>query len=178
MKVFESSSPNVEVIGDSILALVDGMGAFRSGALQILRDNGVADPQGGKWYSQQGFLKAFKEIFEKIGPNTLKVIGRTVPERALLPPTINSIATALSAIDQAFHMNHRGGEIGHYEFKKIGTNSILLRCSNAYPCTFDLGLIMGFANKFKKAGDMPRVAHASGPCRMNDGDYCEYEVKW
>jgi len=178
MTVFEADSPDVEVIGDSILALVDGMGAFRSAALQILRQLGIEDPQPGEWYNQQAFLSAFREIAEKIGPNTLKVIGRTIPEKAIRPPTINSIESALSALDVAFHMNHRGGEIGNYTVNKNGARSATIRCDNGYPCAFDLGLITGFATKFKKPGENPKITHSKGPCRMNGGDYCEYVISW
>jgi hypothetical protein len=177
MKVF-TVSKNVEVIGESLQVMVDGMGAFRGAALQLLGNYGIHNIEKGKWYNDQAFLNAFKEISEKIGPNTLKVIGRTVPEKALLPPTIKDIDTALIAIDQAFHMNHRGGEIGHYSFKKTGPRNGIMRCDNAYPCTFDQGLLLGFMVKVKKAGENPVVKHVKGPCRMEGGEYCEYDVMW
>ena len=38
MAVYKSYSPDVEVNGESILAVVEGMGAFKKTALQILEE--------------------------------------------------------------------------------------------------------------------------------------------
>jgi len=44
----------------------------------------------------------------------LFAIGKAIPESAIFPPEIQGLEMGLSAIDIAYHMNHRGGEIGHY----------------------------------------------------------------
>ena len=65
MAVYKSYSPNVEVNGESILAVVEGMGAFKKTALQILEENGIKDPQPQKWFNLQNYLNAFKVVADK-----------------------------------------------------------------------------------------------------------------
>jgi len=60
MKLFKASSSSVEVNGETVYSIIDGMGAFKSKALKFLSDNGIEDPKPGKWYKQQAWLDAFK----------------------------------------------------------------------------------------------------------------------
>lgn len=85
----------------------------------------------------------------------------------VFPPEINTIEKGLAAIDIAYHMNHRGGEIGHYKFQSTGNNSGKMVCDNPYPCEFDRGIIEAMAQKFKpKDSIMAFVEHdESQPCR-------------
>jgi len=179
MPEFVALSPNVEVNGQTVLAVVDGMGAFRNLALEILKRHGVDDPKLEGWYRQQLWLDAFKEIYERVGKSTLNLIGRKIPENAKFPPEIDSIDKALPAIDVAYHMNHRGGEIGHYAFTELGPNQAKAVCANPYPCDFDLGLIQSMAKRFQPAGRTSTVAHdQTQPCRRKGGDSCTYLVSW
>lgn len=47
MKTYVASSPKVEVNGETIHAVIDGMGAFKSTGIKILKDNGIDDLQPG-----------------------------------------------------------------------------------------------------------------------------------
>ena len=80
MAQFKSFDPNVEVSGQSILLLVEAMGIVKRMAAKILGKYNMTDITGKTWYPQQAYLDAFKEIYEKIGPKTIKTIGRQVPE--------------------------------------------------------------------------------------------------
>lgn len=178
MTVFESYEPNVYVLGANIFSIVDGMGAFKQKAYDILKSCGIMDPKPDQWYSMQQWLNAFKIIREKLGDATLKVIGSKIPETARLPPQINSVESFLPMLDQAYHMNHRGGEIGHYKFEKTGNKEGILKCNNPYPCAFDYGLIQGFVEKFRESGTIPLVQHDPGTCRMEGSNVCNYHIKW
>ncbi|MFX0071961.1 MAG: hypothetical protein ACFFAO_12805 [Candidatus Hermodarchaeota archaeon] len=180
MVVFKSKSPNAEVIGESILALVEGMGAFKSTALKILSENGVENPTPGNWYSLQSYLNAYKILYEKLGDMTLKVIGMKIPEKAVLPPDLDSIEKLLihDMLDKAYNMNIRGGENGFYKYEKKGKKNGIMTCTNPFPCAFDIGLINGFMNKLRCSGDIPRVKHVEGPCRMKGEHMCKYEISW
>ena len=177
MAEFVALSPNVEVIGQTVLAVVDGMGAFRNLALEILKRHGVDNPDPRGWYKQQPWLDAFKEIYDRVGKSTLNLIGGKIPENAKFPPEIDTIDKALASIDVAYHMNHRGGEIGHYTFTKLGPNQAKLVCANPYPCEFDLGLIQSMARRFQPAGRTPTVIQdETQPCRRKGGASCTYLV--
>jgi len=102
-----------------------------------------------------------------------------IPETAKFPPTITDIEKALQAIDVAYHMNHRGGEIGHFLYSKVADKSAKLVCSNPYPCDFDRGLILSMAKKFKQKNETPLVNHDdSQPCRKKGAESCTYTIKW
>jgi hypothetical protein len=179
MAQFKAYSPNVTVNGETVLSIVDGMGTFRDTALEILARRGIKNPQPGQWYNQQAWLNAFQEIHQKIGVNTLYRIGLSIPENAKLPPGINDVEKALGAIDVAYHMNHRGGEIGHYGFSRSAQSQGTMTCRNPYPCDFDRGIIEAMAKRFKPAGSLVKVLHdTGGPCRKNGGDACRYLVSW
>lgn len=193
MVMFVAKSANAEVNGETVYSIVDGMGTFKSKALEILSKNGIKDPKPGIWYSQQNWLNAFKEISASIGTNTLYSIGFKIPENAKFPPQIDSIDKALSSIDVAYHMNHRiNGKvlfdlrtgtmlegIGHYIFEKLTDKEAKMTCPNPYPCDFDRGIIDGMAKRFKPAGSFVQVLHNdAAPCRKKGAETCEYKIKW
>lgn len=179
MAQFVAFSPNVEVNGQTVLSVVDGMGAFKSLSLKILSDNGITDPKPNEWYKQQSWLDSFKRIAEKIGERTLYTIGQKIPENAQFPPDIDTIDKALSAIDVAYHMNHRGGEIGHYNFTKTNDNSGTMVCDNPYPTEFDRGIIEAMAKRFAPSGSNVRVVlDANKPSRKSGADSCTYIISW
>ena len=194
MVQFKAINLNVEVSGDALLAMVDGMGAFKEVALKILAENQIKDPEKDKWYRQQDWLNAFKVISEKIGLNTLYNIGTKIPENAKWPPGVDTIEKALASIDIAYHMNHKIGNeilfnpetgnmkegIGHYGFEKIGHDKIRMICDNPYPCDFDKGIITNTAIIFNpKDRKYPKITHDdSGLCRNKGDNQCNYIVTW
>ena len=179
MAQFQSFSPGVEVNGETVLSIVDGMGVFKRSAYHILAENGIDNPRPGEFYSQQAWLDAFRQISEKIGVNTLYAIGQKIPENAQFPPEIDSIEKGLASIDVAYHMNHRNGEIGHYHYQQLTENEACFICNNPYPCDFDRGIIEAVADKFKPEGAIVTVVHDNNaPCRKQGGESCTYRVKW
>ena len=180
MAQFKALAMGVEVNGETVLSVIDAMGIFKSQAITILEEKGIVNPMPGLWYNQQAWLDAFKYIADEIGPNTLYNIGRKIPENAQFPPDIDTIEKALGAIDVAYHMNHRGGEIGHYSFQSTGPKSAKIICNNPYPCDFDLGIIESMAKKFKPADSVFVMAShdASSGCRKNGGNECVYKITW
>lgn len=192
MAQFIALDRRVEVNGRTVLTVVDGMRGFSDMAFRILASNGIVDPKPGEWYSQQAWLDAFREISVGIGAGTLLSIGRRIPENAEFPPEIDNITAALSAIDVAYHMNHRIGEqvlfdpatgelhegIGNYLFESVGRREALMRCPNPYPCDFDRGIIEAMARRFAPNDGRPHVEHINGQCRKTGDEACHYRVTW
>lgn len=194
MAQYTAFNKNVEVNGQTVLSVVDGMGTFRSQSLRILKENGIDNPQPEKWYSQQAWLDAFKEIHDHVGEKTLYSIGKSIPENAKFPPEIDDIHKALAAIDIAYHMNHRiNGTvmfnpatgsltegIGHYTYKKIDDHHVKMICNNPYPSEFDRGIIMAMAEKFKpSSAKRIRVElDPDQPTRIKGDDSCTFDVSW
>ena len=179
MAQFEAYAPQVMVNGQTVLSVVSGMGVFKDSACRILERHGIPNPSPNGWYPQQAWLNAFREIAGTIGARTLHQIGSSIPASARFPPGIDSIEKALASIDAAYHLNHKGGEIGHYQYVKTGPSSATVTCRNPYPCDFDRGIIEAMVTRFKPAGSIPRVQHdASKPCRSKQGDSCTYLISW
>jgi hypothetical protein len=111
MAEFVSFDPNVEVSGQSMLCVVAGMG---KSAKPLLEKYGLDKLEADKWYKLQPILDFYKEIsLAKSSLLNLHSTGLKVPDFAVFPPDIDSIQKAMLSLDEAYHMNHRGGEIGH-----------------------------------------------------------------
>lgn len=179
MKPFQASSPSVEVNGETVLAILTGMGTSSGRASKILAAHGISEPKGGQWYKQQAWLDAFKEISETLGPNTLFRIGTKIPEQAKFPPEIKSIEQALGAINVAYQMNHRGGPIGSYDFHLEGKGKAIMVCKNPYPSDFDRGLIQSMADRFKPQNSIVSVElDPSKPSRKAGAESCTFLISW
>ena len=193
MGQFKAINPNVEVNGQTVLSFINGLGAFRSTGIKILEECGIKDVEPDVWYLQQSWLEAFKHISEKIGSSTLVLIGKSIPDNAQFPPEIDDIYKALSAIDIAYHMNHRlNGKvlfdpstgkmtegIGHYHYKMVLDNHVEIKCDNPYPCDFDKGIVSQMAERFKPSGTRAKILHdESQGCRKNGDSDCVYTVNW
>lgn len=179
MAQFKAITANVEVCGAAVLSVAEGMEEFRSIALEILAKHRIHNPTKESWHKQQDWLDAFRLIAEKIGPSTLKAIGSKIPQTALWPPDINTIEEALASIDVAYHLNHRGGEIGHYRFEKTRERSGQMLCDNPYPCAFDAGIIKSTAVRFAPDDVIVIVRHDDKkPCRQKGADSCTYLISW
>lgn len=192
MSEYQTYSLTAEVNGRSILSFVKGMPDNEDIAFSILADNGITDIEDDKWYSQQAWLKSFKEIAEKIGSKTLRCIGSKIIESAKFPCCINSVGSALASLDQAYHMNHRiNGKvlfdhetgtmlegIGHYKFKKLGENEFRIICENPYPCDFDKGVIKGTVEKFLLPNQKAEYYKDSkSGCRKKSSSKCTFHIK-
>ncbi|MCF6271009.1 MAG: hypothetical protein L3J41_14950 [Melioribacteraceae bacterium] len=178
MAQFIAYNESVEVSGEAVLSLINGMQNFKNIGLKILKKFGIENPQLGKWYSQQKWLNAFEEISKKVGNRTLFVIGQKIPETAIFPPDVKSVKQILSLLDTAYHANHRYGDIGAYKFKSISENSGIMTCSNPYPCDFDEGIITSLVKKYNTTDRFVKLMHEPETCRKNGDDICNYLIEW
>ena len=173
--------PDVQVLGQSIMAMIGGMELLKSRAMKILAENGIPELQPQGWYPMRNALTAIKSIEEKIGPVTMRAVGRKVPEHAKFPPEITTIEQALRSLNVAYQMNHRGqqaGNIGGYHFDRAGHGGRMV-CDNPYPCNFDHGIIEALCERFRpKDSVWVRVEHAPLGCRHKGGSDCTYLITW
>ena len=182
MAQFVSFQSGVEVSGEAVLAVVNALDAGKPTRLKILRKHGIVDPHPHEWYSQQAWLDAFKEMSEIFGVHTLFAIGEAIPENAIFPPGVDDLRSALASIDVAYHLNHRGGEIGHYtlsEFDEAKRTAIMV-CNNPYPSEFDRGIITTMTRKFvsKDSVIYDVQLDRARETRLRGADSCTYFVTW
>jgi hypothetical protein len=185
MAEFKSFDPAVQVAGEVVNAFREGFPQeVRGFGTSILEKYGIHEARPGEFYPVQALLDAMKKVSEDLGAQMLYRIGYQIATNAILPPGIDSLEKCLQSIDLAYHMNHRNGEIGRYEFVPGETERFLRRikmvCNNPYPRSFDVGVIEGFAMRFKPPDCVDvLVRHdETGPCRKKGGEYCTYIVSW
>lgn len=178
MARFKAFAPGVEVSGVSMLALLNGMDTFKRLGVEILAKNGIVGPDPTAWYRQQAWLDSFEEIAETIGPTTLYRIGRAVPDYVYWPRNVTDIEDGLASIDVAYHLNHRGGEIGHYRYVPGEPGRATITSNSPYPCRFDHGVIEATAHRFAH-GRPVSVRHDDiKGCRDMGSESCTYEISW
>ncbi|MBE7492719.1 MAG: hypothetical protein HS108_13325 [Planctomycetes bacterium] len=148
-RVYQASSPQVEVDGRTVMAVVNGM-LVRALARELLEAEGIVDVQPRSWLSQQAWLNVYRAIQENLGADTLYAIGRRIPYSAEFPDEqMQDVPSALAAIDVAYHMAHRGGEIGVYKYVEAGPDHYQIQCDNPYPNVFNLGIVTSLVERFR-----------------------------
>lgn len=171
MTQFEALDDGVEVNGQTVMAFIEGVpDTFEERTASILANHGIEDPEPDEWYPQQAWLDAFEEIATNIGSSTLGNIGKAIPNNAEWPPGVEDVDEGIESIDEAYHMNHRGGEIGSYESEVIDDSTVRVRCTNPYPCDFDKGIVEATAKEF--ASGYVSVTEVGDECREDAGDVC------
>jgi hypothetical protein len=175
-------SSNVEVLGQTVLSCVNALPSYQNVMEQVLAKHGLADIMPDKWYSQERWLNAFRDIGKRYGPHTLFLIGKAIPLNAKFPPNIDNLETALNSIDIAYKMNHRNGDIGYYKLLDLNHNRKLatMECKNPYPSFFDMGIILSMARKFKSnPSDIVEISRdETQPSRLTGAMSCQYILKW
>ncbi|MDJ1504362.1 hypothetical protein [Xanthocytophaga agilis] len=182
MTQFVPFEKGVEVNGQTILAVVYALHAGRDTRWGILEKHGLGNIQPDQWYSQEKWLNAFRDISKHLGDPTLFVIGKAIPENALFPPEIDSLEKALNSIDIAYHMNHRGGEIGSYKLTSFDAakREAIMVCHNPYPSEFDRGIITTMLRKFKPKDSYIAEVNLdqTKETRQEGKETCTYIITW
>lgn len=176
MPQYEAFSEDAEVNGRSVRSVVEGVGQFSSAykerTLNILDNHGLPEPEEGEWYSMQAYLDAFEELSDTVGPKTVTKIGSEIPSVVDWPPEVGTVEEALTSLDDVYRMNHRGEDLGYYEFEPTGDASGVMECRNPYPPELDEGLLKGVAEKFSDDGAFVRVEQTS------EGVERAFDISW
>ncbi len=180
MKTFSASSPDDRVAGASILAMLDALGVWRTRGVKILDEHGIGDPQAASWYSLQSYLDAMRFIYEKIGPATIADIGRKLVATNSFPPEIDSLDAALSTLDDAYRLRHRGHDIGYFKYARVTERAATMEIHNPYPCELDRGVVSALAKRFRSpTATTVHVEHESADsCRKSGAESCLLTVTW
>ncbi len=170
----------IEVRGQGLVAIIDAMSLIQTHALKILAAHGISPLELDKWYSLQRVLEAFRIIEERIGPSTMKAIGRKVPEHARFPPTLTTLEDALASLDPVYKLGHRGpGHIGSYLYRTLGPRMAQITADSPYMCELDEGILEALSERFKPKNSLwVRVAHHPGSCRKKGDPSCTYDITW
>jgi hypothetical protein len=170
----------IQVRGEVILAILESTRSLGDAALKILGRHRLPEVAAGRWYPLDRLLDVLAEIESSMTDTTLYTIGHKIHRNAVLPDVYGDFLEALERIDEAYHLNHQGGEIGHYRFSQPAARQVLVVSTSLYPCEFDRGVVHGFAGCARPA-DIRQltVSHSPlAPCRRRGGASCTYTVDW
>jgi len=170
----------IEVRGEVILAILESTRSLGDEALRILGRHGITDIGQGRWYPLSRLLAALGEFEATMTDTTLYTIGHKIHSNAVLPVEYGDFLEALAGIDEAYHLNHQGGDIGHYRFERTGPRQARIISTSLYPCEFDRGVVHGFAGRGRPA-EFQRLGarhDPQAPCRRLGGASCTYWIDW
>ncbi len=161
-----------KALGKVVFPIVKNMPSFvQRNLIGILEEVGIlkADFKEEAWYDFEQFHSFYQRVKERFGPHTLFDMGKTIPEVADFPPNIRTLHQALATLNDAYHMNHKGGYIGFYHL--VGHDPAkcvcTIQCYNPYDHQFDKGLLTALGRKF---ANRVRVESTPGqPKRAHDG---------
>lgn len=182
MNRYEPFDDGVEARGQTLLALENALSRFseeyRRRAREALAECGIEDPDPDEWYPQEAELAALETITRELEPHIVDRVGEQIPDVAEWPDGISGVEAGLRSIDDAYHRNHRGGDIGHYRFEAVDDRTGRVECENPYPCVFDRGLIRAVAKEYSPVESMVFVEERGDECRREGDDRCTYTVYW
>jgi hypothetical protein len=185
MAQFQAYEPNVEVLGEAVLAFLEAFPPdIKFAGEEILGRQGLLKAQAGDWYRVQTLLDAMKETFDRLGNQMMFRAGFRFATAARTPELWNTLDDSLAGIDRAHQMNHRGGHVGKWIFTDEGSGGglrkVQLVSDSHYPCHFDLGLLEGFAKRYRPANvvDVLIRHDDSRPCRQKGESSCTYKITW
>ena len=181
MAQFIAFDNNVKVTGEAILSVSNALSSNKKKRLKILKKYNI-NPKTNKWYNQQDWLNAFKEMYEEIGTTTLFLIGKAIPKNANWPNKVETLEEAFNSINVAYHMNHKGGDIGYYKLTRFDDKSqtAIMVCRNPYPSDFDRGIITYILRKYKPTDSYEYGVYLdkSKETRLMGGESCTYNIYW
>lgn len=183
MTRYEAFDPTVEVHGQTILTVVeDALARFSSEYQQLARDalaaGGIDEPAPDEWYPQQVWLDTFEALAEAMEPHILDRLGEQIPDVVHWPDDVSGVEEGLQAIDEAYQLNHRGGDIGSYRFEVIDDRTGTVTCRNPYPCPFDRGLVRAVTRRHAPVEAFVFVEERGNRCRRDGDEQCSYTVSW
>lgn len=177
---YEPYEQGIEVTGEAIQAVIDGVGQFSTVSEQTTRslfvDNGLPPtPKLNEWYALSTYLDGIDSMVEAFEDTTIERIGKQLTFVVDWPGPRSSVEAAMATLASWFRRTHRGGNAGTIGFERTGPDSGRVRCETPYPCALERGMISGLSSH---AGSALVTVTEVGHCREEGGDNCVYELSW
>lgn len=162
------------VNGYTILALTGGLYLLKKLATNVLKHHDIKEITYNDWYPMRPWITALNELSDYLGPDIIYQFGQSVPYKALWPQDVDGVHNALRSINKAYHLNHRGKDVGNYEYTELEPNAGKITCESPYPIYFHKGLIQSTIQKYR--------SNSSGPVNIviseTDADDTTLIVEW
>lgn len=163
-----SCDPNIEVLGINMLALINNLQANEIQPLLEAHNLTNIDPD--TWYPAKRWLELFNDAMQRPGSmGNLVAVGMAVATNLPLPPNMQDLESVLSAWDDLYHMQHRGGDIGYVALEKRSDKHFVSIHNHLYPDDFNYGLAYGFAKRLLPPGTGFTVKYDDDEPRQDEG---------
>jgi hypothetical protein len=190
---------NIQCLGQNLRIVSSGLGSFwRLASRFMLEENmGTVGPDGlvefepDAWYPLTGHLRVLDRIRKDFGEVAVRQMGASLPRFARAMPTGLDIRSAFQRLDVMYHLNHavngqpllsaQTGQfqdgIGNYLARPLPRQKhIVSECSGPYPCAFDEGLLLAFAQHHEPSASLTHLDAVT--CRTRGSAHCTYSVVW
>ncbi len=183
VEVYQSYDKNVEISGKIISDFLNAFSNYLQSQAQAIMENyGIGKPDQTKWYPQQKWLDALKEISEKFGDEIVYETAKEMQSKHEYPEHINSLELALMYLNMYYHENHQGGEIGNYILLGYDSENrkASLECITPYPDSFNRAIITALAQNFKPEGAVTIYVRENQllPQRGTGGAQTTFNILW
>jgi len=176
-KLFESSTPNAEVLGQTVMAFTSNIEA--DAVVPILPKYGLDDVQADVWYPHQSWLNVLRDISALPGgSSTLVAFGQKVVETAAMPPDIDSIPKILNTLNVIHHINLRNvsPEEG-YAIEVLGDKHYLVYHNTSNPNDAIYGFIWGLVARYCSPAEDFLVRQIENT-KSDEQPGSVFEVRW
>ncbi len=169
--------PNIEIIGATVLGIVENL---QSDEIQpLLGKHGLANVQPNEWYPAERWLSVMNDLADN--PNTTQnyvAVGMSIAERVVLPPELQSatLPQILTAWDDIYQMQHRGGDIGHVRIEKLSETKYRTIHIHLYPDDLTYGIAYGWSRRFLPKGTHFTVMYEDINNRLDSGEGTETSI--
>lgn len=164
-----------EYSGAALSSFVLAFAHWGSVVRKILADTGVERIDPKRWYDFEWASSIYYKISAEVGRSATVEVGRKMIESAEYPPGIDSIHTLLLALNQAYHLNARGPNIGEITCAIEDEHSATLVWTPPFPCALNIGIMEGSCSRY---GAKALIEHGAGGCLDKGGASCTYHVSW
>lgn len=149
---YRAFNPAAEIRSENLQAVFRTLQVGRQREVLLNQFGLPTKPQAGEWYPWQTWLNVLEYIEDHFGGKTVYSVGLQVINESVWPPNIHTLHEGLQALNVAYQLNIRGGNIGSYTVEGKGPRSVRVVCDTPNPTDFDCGIITGISRKFKPLG--------------------------
>jgi len=142
---------------------------------QILAAHGLNGVDEAEWYPLATALSIYRMIGEKVGPRVLHAIGSRIVTSAPYPPGITDIRSVLLSLNDSYHRNVRGPDIGHVACSFDDDRSATATFVTPFPCVLCVGILQGCFKKYQQAA---LIEHGVDGCVDEGATLCTYRISW
>lgn len=144
-----SCEPGIEVIGASMLSIIDNAQAEEIHPLLLKHDLTNIEPQA--WYAANRWLEVMNEMSAGFNASSNFVaIGMMIAQNVVLPSNMENatLPQILTMWDKIYQMQHRGGDAGNKQVEKLSENQYRVTLRDLYPDDLSYGVAYGFCRRF------------------------------